>query len=487
MSLQRLAQSFVRNPRALQIYDQWALQAARDDFYVFRQQMHPDMKRNWFTASVAAELQQFYVDWRLGRRPILMLCTPPQHGKIMNIVEFISWVAGKHPDLAKIIYTSFAERLCRRANMWTQRLMSYDRYQALFPDTKLANRPGGLWERSVDMLSFVGHDGYFRATTIGGQITGEELALGFVDDPMKGREQANSKAMRDKVWEWLLDDLYTRFSEMAGLVVIMTRWNVDDPSGRLMEHFNKRVRVVLYPAIADKDSLFRKAGEALFPEHKSLDFLNLRRRSMTKASWESLYQQNPIIAGGDMFPIGRFKLINSFDRSKIVRSVRYWDKAGTKDGGAFSSGTLMHKMADSVFVIEDVKRGQWSISDRELMILQTARVDRASLKGRYEIVVEQEPGSGGKESAENTIKRLVGFVCSADRVTGDKVMRAEPYAAQVQNGNVYLLLGEWNRPFLDEHETFPNGKYKDQVDSSAGAFARCSRPGYDASMRWVGA
>ena len=63
------------------------------------------------------------------------------------------------------------------------------------------------------------------------------------------------------------------------------------------------------------------------------------------------------------------------------------------------------------------------------------------------IWVEQEPGSGGKESAQSTIRNLAGFRVYADRVTGDKESRAEPYAAQVEGCNVTLVQGEWNRPF----------------------------------------
>jgi hypothetical protein len=98
-----------------------------------------------------------------------------------------------------------------------------------------------------------------------------------------------------------------------------------------------------------------------------------------------------------------------------------------------------------------------------------------------------ERGSvSGKESAEATIRMLAGWRVLSHLVTGNKVDRAEPYAAQVQAGNVLLLAGEWNRAFIDEHETFPAGKYKDQVDAAAGAFSklRTGSP-YDSSMMWV--
>jgi predicted phage terminase large subunit-like protein len=90
----------------------------------------------------------------------------------------------------------------------------------------------------------------------------------------------------------------------------------------------------------------------------------------------------------------------------------------------------------------------------------------------YEIGVEQEPGSGGKESAEATIRNLAGFKVYADKVTGSKEVRAEPLAAQVQGGNVWLGGGQWQVALLDEMQSFPAGKHRDQVDACSGAFNR---------------
>jgi predicted phage terminase large subunit-like protein len=128
---------------------------------------------------------------------------------------------------------------------------------------------------------------------------------------------------------------------------------------------------------------------------------------------------------------------------------------------------------DGRYIIEHVVRGQWNALDREQRIKFWAEQDRANCAaGTYEVMVEQEPGSGGKESAEASIRMLAGFRAFADKVTGDKVVRAEPFSAQVQNGNVWLVAGGWQHDYLDEMESFPFGKAKDQVDASAGAFNR---------------
>ena len=120
--------------------------------------------------------------------------------------------------------------------------------------------------------------------------------------------------------------------------------------------------------------------------------------------------------------------------------------------------------------------------------MQAALRDREMYGAKYQIWFEQEPGSGGKESAEESLRRFKGFQCFADKVTGDKEVRAHPYAAQVQAGQVFIKAADWNREFFDEHEYFPNGKYMDQVDAAAGAFNKLTQPlsTYDRSLAWVG-
>lgn len=153
------------------------------------------------------------------------------------------------------------------------------------------------------------------------------------------------------------------------------------------------------------------------------------------------------------------------------RAVRYWDKAGTADGGDYSAGVLMIQADTGLWCVAHVVRGQWSALQRETVILETARSDRAALGGMpYSVWVEQEPGSGGKESAQNTVIRLAGFDAHAEPVTGDKLSRARPFAAQVEAGNVLIVEGDWNRAYLDELHGFPEAKFDDQVDASSGAF-----------------
>lgn len=463
---------------------------ARTDFYTFRQVIRPNMKKGWWTKAAADKLQAFEKKMRDGHRPKMVMMAPPQHGKTWMVTDFMAWVLGRNPDLREC-YTSYSDRLGHKTNADLQRVMAGAAYQSVFSKTRINSLlngtriVGSTYKSNSDQVDIIGTDGGFRNTTVLGQLTGFGFGLGVIDDPIKGRKEARSELVRNNTWDWLTDDFFTRFTDDAGFLMVMTRWHMDDPAGRFLEKFKGEVEVARWPAIAIKDSSTRKKGEALFPEHKSLAFLLEREGLMSKGSWESLYQQNPMVIGGEIFITEKFGLASSIDRKDVISTVRYWDKAGTEDGGAFTCGVRMHKMKDKTFIIDDVKRGQWAYNKREAYIRQCAEVDNA----QYSCTtwVEQEPGSGGKESAESTIKNLQGFRAKADKVTGAKEDRCEPYVSSQQNGNVSLLAtGQWVRPFIDEHEEYPNGKYKDQIDAAGGAFNKLTLGStYDSTMGWV--
>lgn len=181
---------------------------------------------------------------------------------------------------------------------------------------------------------------------------------------------------------------------------------------------------------------------------------------------------------GTIFDRAKFKTIEAVP-TDLVGLVRYWDKAGTQGGGKFSAGVLMAKRASGRYVILNIERGQWSAGNREAMIKQKADADRTMYHGRVTTWVEQEPGSGGKESAENTVLNLAGHTVHAERVTGDKVTRAGPLSSQVEVGNVDVVadLGPAVNgvpaleAFLNEAQNFDGVHgFSDQIDAASGGF-----------------
>jgi predicted phage terminase large subunit-like protein len=181
--------------------------------------------------------------------------------------------------------------------------------------------------------------------------------------------------------------------------------------------------------------------------------------------------QNPTPPGGGMFKVDKIDIVDR-PSGRIGKVVRFWDKAGSQGGGAYTAGVKMTKLDSGKYCILDVQRGQWSTDIREQRVKETALMDG---KNVY-VYMEQEPGSSGKDSVLYSARNLDGFSVHAERPSGDKVLRADPFSVQVNLGNVEMVRGSWNNVLKDEIRFFPVGLYKDQVDALSGAYKALSKP-----------
>ena len=250
-----------------------------------------------------------------------------------------------------------------------------------------------------------------------------------------------------------------------GLVSHNTRWHEDDLAGRILNSEDAGSwTMVKLPALAMAgDTLGRQVGEPLWPGRFNADAL-ANFKTVLGRSFHALYQQEPQEQEGEFFKRSWFQPVNSVPAE--ATRVRYWDKGATVDGDP-TTGVLMARHG-GLFYVEDVKRGWWTSYERNQVMLSTAQADGASTI----IHVEQEPGSSGIDSIQEIVRLLAGYGIRADRVTGPKEVRAEPFAAQAEAGNVRMKLARWNEAYIDELTSFPNGKHDDQVDASSGAFLK---------------
>lgn len=405
----------------------------------------------------------------------LMIFAPPQHGKSeLASVRFPAFWLGHNPD-QPVILTSYAASLAYKFSKQGRDLLESAEYQELFPDVRTDKS-----SRSRQQWNLDGANGGLIAAGVGGAITGHGAKLGIIDDPFENWEQAYSETIRDKVWNWWQATFRTRIWEGGSILLIMTRWHEDDLAGRLLRSQGDKWTVVRLPAIAETeeeredacrrlgianvgDPLGRGAGEALCPDRFSYEALLRLKEDVGTVSWYSEYQGTPRAPMGNRFKRSWFEIVDSVPAK--AKRVRYWDKAGTSGSGNYSVGVLMAQ-SQGIYYVEDVVRGQWSALEREETILRTAERDGKDIP----IWTEQEPGSGGKESAEATVRMLAGFNVYLDRVTGSKEIRAEPFAVQCEAGSVKLRRADWNAEYLDELSSFPTGMNDDQVDASSGAF-----------------
>jgi predicted phage terminase large subunit-like protein len=456
-----------KNRELFSLLKEKRLREARSNFLSYRKLINPKNKWGWWNLEIAAHLQEFFEDLQAGSRPKLIIQAPPQHGKSTQVVDFISWLAGKNPDV-RAIYTSFSDRLGIRANLRLQRIYDSALYQETFPGTRInpanVTTSAGRTLRNREIIEYQDLDGYFRNTTVRGSITGESLDVGIIDDPIRGRADASSEAIREATWDWFTDDFFTRFSEQAGLLFILTRWHIDDPAGRLLEVMPDGVKVLRYPALATEDEAHRKKGEPLFPELKSLEFLLERKAAMSAGNWEALYQQNPVVAEGELFKPDALQTIDALPAG-VERWVRGWDLASTTDGD-YTAGARIGKLPDGRYVIADMVRVRCGPDERDAAIRNTAARDGRDTR----VSLPQDPGQAGKTQALYLTRQLSGYRVKTSPESGDKVTRAEPFAAQVNVGNVLMLRGEWNKAMLDELRMFPNGTHDDQVDALSRAF-----------------
>jgi predicted phage terminase large subunit-like protein len=437
----------------LELIEQTYIAKSRKSFYAYRRYMNPKLKTGWFVKEISNALQQFYEDYKAGKRPKLVMAAPPQHGKSQAIMDFIHWLAGKNSELM-FIFASYSDRLGMRANLSLRRASKKDKYKKIFPGFSFEG------QINLNMIEFSG-GGSFRNTTVEGAVSGESLDIGLIDDPLKGRKAANSKTTRDNVWNWFTDDFYTRFDETAGLIIILTRWHLDDPVGRLKEKI-KDLRVISYKAIANEDEAHRKEGEPLFPEHKTLDFLMERKGLLAEHNWESLYQQNPMIPSGNLFNIGNFKPVSRqvFETLKIERRFITADTAlKSKEVNDYTVFTAF-AVADNKLYIIDMYRGKPQAVERET-IANAFYAKHSKYPFRY-FYIEQ------KASGIDLFQRMkaAGKMVKEVERNIDKIFRGENIKSYVETHNVYYLDDMPHTiEMIDEVQQFPSSTYDDIIDT----------------------
>lgn len=459
--------------RKIEVQRRRLILLARDNFLIFRQLMNPKDKWGWFNTELTNELDAFAKSLERGERPKLVVEAPPQHGKSVAIIDFIAWVAGRNPD-GRTIYGSFSERLGIRANLKLQRMYKSPVYQEIFPDVKMASgKKDDTATKNRDLIEYAGREGYFRNTTVRGSVTGESLDLGVIDDPLKGRAEANSPTIREAAWDWFTDDFFTRFSEDAGLLIILTRWHIDDPVGRLLERMPHGVRVLKYKAVADVDEKHRKTGEALFPEHKSIEFLMERKAAMSEGNWLALYQQSPTIIGGNLFKTEWWGYYDEPPRLmyRIIVADTAQKTAEHNDYSVLACwGLTLPTMVDGQKVPGkavklDMLRGKWE--GPELLTMARAfwqkHANQPAQFGSLRAMYIEDKVSGTNLIQTLKRERIPVMAIQRDK---DKVTRANDIAPQLAIGNVLLpKYAPWLKDFLEECAQFPNGVFDDQVDT----------------------
>ena len=418
---------------------------------------------------------QRVVDGELKR---LMVFMPPRHGKSeivsrlfsayylychpekwVGIVSYASDLAYGFSRNARSNYVRSGQELDRSA--WASKLW-------------VTGKGGGLW-----------------AAGVGGQVTGKGFHLGIIDDPIKGREQADSEAIRLKAQNFYDSDFYTRQEPDAAIVLVNTRWHDEDLSGWLLsqekdedvepEHWH----IISMPAIKEVPLPFpatctvepddRRIGEALCPQRYDVAKLN-KIRSRKPDSFQALYQQNPVTEGGNIFKAIWWDNRNRYGAEpvKIESRAIFLDTAiKDEEWNDNTAWTVLELLSD--YRVRVIEIDQTRIESADLPELIEGLANRFNHDGKLAVIVLEDKSSGttAGQTLRKTAPAWIANIVYMFMPHGSKQYRAKQ--ASVWCGKDCVLMPsvalgqEWLHGVLDPNDgelmRFPRTKHDDRVDS----------------------
>jgi len=457
----------------IDLLEQRFIERARESFWVYRQYINKNLLIGWFVKELCRELQEWFGLYKAGKNPKLIIQIAPQHGKSTAVIDFLSWVAGQDPD-SRVIYATFSDRLGIRANLKLQKIYDSEKFKKVFPETKIntlnAVTVSGQTLRNREIIEYVGRDGYFHNVTVNGAVTGMSANILAWDDMIKGHAEANSETLRNRTHEWLESDFMTRASNDYAVLGVGTEWHIDSPVQRYIKS-NPDCKIIKYKAIAEEEEKYRKAGEALFPELKSLQFLEERKRSMNPLAWLALYQSSPTLASGNLFSRETFRYytydngyVTIDGKSLLLSNYKIYqiiDPAGTekKNSDYFVIMTIGVSIHNSDIIVLDIRREKAETPKHLDMLNQ--EYERWKPINQY---VENKSFGINIIQAFSKTNRPVKTL----EAKGDKPTRAQITQGFYDNGKIYHRQGaHWLSEFEQELLQFPYGTHDDMVDCIA--------------------
>jgi predicted phage terminase large subunit-like protein len=381
-----------------------------------------------------------------------MVMMPPGSAKsTYTSAIYPAWFLGRNPDQS-IIAASHTQELAERFGRRVRNLFVGPAHRNVFGVGVAAdNQAAGRWETE--------RGGEYFAAGVGGSIAGRRADLGIIDDPVKSREDADSKLSRDRVWEWYVNDFLPRLKPDAAQILVMTRWHEDDLGGRILERERDKWSVLELPMEAyPGDPLGRRAGERLWPEWFTDD--QVMQAKLDVRSWNALYQQRPASAEGDYFKLAWF---GEYDKLP-PETAKYGasDFAVTDGGGDYTEHGIFAVDPWSNVYIVDWWRDQTDAS--------------VWIEGMCDLVMQHWPlcwfGESGviRRSVEPYLLRRMTerkAFCRIEWLASihDKTVRARSFQALASMGKVFLPKNAvWRSELIGQLTRFPAGQYDDGAD-----------------------
>lgn len=448
---------------------------AKNQFGKFVSFTKDDYQMKWFH-----EIVCYYLD-KLSTREIkkLMIFMPPQHGKTeLSSRRFPAYLLGKNPN-EKLILGSYNMTKAGEFVTDCNRIMVENEYKSIFPDTILDG------QQTKQYFEVNGGKGFLKGAGMDSGVTGTTASGIIIDDPFKGRNEANSENTRDKIWKTYSDDFQTRLNNDSFQLMLFTRWHEDDLAGRILDPENKHYdeeeakewTVIAFSALKEDSKPLESAldyddpreyDDALWPEKHSKEKY-VKRRRINPTGFASLDQQRPSALEGN-------KILREWFEIQKKSELPFNPQSITMDfiiDGAFTEDTqndetalmacYFHKPNQTLYIFNCIG------IRKELYELLTffkdyAKQNHRSMKSSVHIELK---ASGHPLKSMLQKFEHGGFNCRGipnKTVSLGKFNRVENSEPFLASGKVVLVQGGWNQRFIDQCATFPNATHDDMVD-----------------------
>lgn len=344
------------------------------------------------------------------------------------------------------------------ADKWGRRVRNLIAEHSLTLGIDLApdNQAAGRWALS--------NGTEYYAAGVGTGIAGFRARLGLIDDPIRSRQDADSELIRDRIWDWYINDFRTRLVPGAAEILIQTRWHEDDLAGRALNH--SKWHVISLPAIAEPgDQLGRAVGDPLWDDgdYGYGDQLRELQRSTPARTWSALYQQRPAPEEGDYFKDDWLRPYETTPARETMRIYGGSDYAVTADGGDYTVHAVVGIDPDGRMYLLDLWRRQ-AASDVWVevfcdLVAKWKPIGWAEEQGQIK--------SGVGPFLERRMRERKAYVVREQFPTrGDKAVRAQSIRGRMALEGLYVpKQATWYPDFRSELLSFPAGKHDDQVDA----------------------
>jgi len=444
-------------------------QLARKHLIASVLRFNPEYMAGWVHKDICTRLERFMLAVENKENPRLMLQMPPRHGKsTLASIEFPSYVLGHHPDWEMIV-CSYAESLALDFSRAVRERMRDREFKVLFPETILDrdNQNAQGWKLTKK--------GGFLPAGVEGPITGKGAHILIIDDPIKNAAEAESELKRMNIMAWYTSTAYTRLAPGGGVLVIQTRWHLDDLSGRLeanmADNSGDVFEIVRYPAEAVDDEKYRKKGDPLHAERYNHAQLRMIRKAVGERTWTALYQQNPVPDEGAAFQQSMIKYYREDDLPDLLTTVSAWDLAiGQKEVNDKTVGLTWGKDMNGDFWFVDCRHGHFDAFE-----IVDEICDSYERWKPYAVGIEKDKVSLAVGPLLDTVIRdreLYALYVEELKPAqeGNKLKRCRTLQGLMRQGKVHLPHPDdqpWVSEFVTELLQFPYGRRDDHVDAAA--------------------